>query len=207
MFLLHKPTADDIHHIWIRQNDEPFSYDGVGLTEFERCPAGYMLDRHRQRLGDGKDIFQAACEAIRSWRVMPPQMVDLYWRSVPIETGNHVVVGFQFGPLYSLNPCRIVYSIEDTVGSGVESVQRFGFAYGTLPEHVEKGEERFLVTWNPSTGIVEYEVMSFSATNHLLAKIGYPFVRFQQARFRKLSGLAMRDAVQSIMAGRELART
>ena len=39
---------------------------------------------------------------------------------------------------WSLNPARLVYLVEETA-----DVKRFGFGYGTLPGHVERGEERF----------------------------------------------------------------
>ena len=44
---------------------------------------------------------------------------------------------------FSLNACRIVYRGDNDAGN-----KRFGFAYGTLEEHAESGEERFTVEWN-----------------------------------------------------------
>jgi uncharacterized protein (UPF0548 family) len=45
------------------------------------------------------------------------------------------------GFCWSLNPCRVVYVLEETGGE----VERYGFAFGTLPGHSEEGEERFTV--------------------------------------------------------------
>ena len=45
--------------------------------------------------------------------------------------------------LWWLNACRIVYVVDE---SG--PISKFGFAYGTLPGHVESGEERFLIEWD-----------------------------------------------------------
>lgn len=191
MFLLRKPTADDIHHYIRDQRSEPFSYEDVGLSKDDEHPRGFDVARHSVELGAGKQVFDSACEAIRNWEMFPREMASLYWPSVEPVVGSEVVVGFRVGPLWSLNPCRVIY----TVDSGSDSVAKFGFAYGTLPGHVERGEERFQIVWDRTTDIVSYEIFVFSAGQHVLAKIGYPFVLLQQSRFRKLSGRAMQRFV------------
>jgi uncharacterized protein (UPF0548 family) len=68
----------------------------------------------------------------------------LCWPEAPITEGAVVgVLGRHFG-LWSLNACRIAYAIEEE-GPPLE---RYGFAFGTLPSHVERGEERFTVEWH-----------------------------------------------------------
>ena len=81
---------------------------------------------------------------------------------------------------WSLNTARIVYLVEE---SG--EVERFGFGYGTLPGHGERGEERFSVEWRREDGSVHYDVLAFSRPKHPLAWIGYPFVRSLQRRFAR----------------------
>lgn len=191
MFLLRRPTADDIHHYIRDQRSESFSYEDVGLSRDDEHPRGFDVARHSVELGTGMQAFDAACEAIRNWKMFPREMATLYWPSIEPVGGSEVVVGFRIGPLWSLNPCRVIY----TVDSDSDSVAKYGFAYGTLPGHVEKGEERFQVVWNKVTGIVSYEIFVFSAAQHVLAKVGYPFVLLQQSRFRRLSGLAMQQIV------------
>jgi len=70
-------------------------------------------------------------------------------------------------------------------------VKRFGFAYGTLPGHVESGEERFLIEWDRADNCVWYDILAFSRPRHILAWLGYPWVRHLQKRFRQESGAAM----------------
>ncbi len=53
-------------------------------------------------------------------------------------------------------------------------MSRFGFAYGTLPGHVESGEERFLVEWDRGDDAVWYDILAFSRPNHVLTRLGYP---------------------------------
>ena len=196
MFMLRKPDADDIHRYVSAQQSEPFSYADVGLSREDKHPRGFDVARHSIELGVGQTTFNRAREAVRSWAMFPREMASLYWPSIEPAVGKEVVVGFRAGPLWSLNPCRVIYTVDSD--SDVES--KYGFAYGTLPGHVEKGEERFQVVWDRTTDIVRYEIFVFSAAQHVLAKIGYPFVLFQQKRFRKLSGLAMQQAVTAAEA-------
>ena len=74
--------------------------------------------------------------------------------------------------LWWLNACLIVYVVAE---SG--SLSKFGFAYGTLPGHVESGEERFLIEWDLSDDGVWYNILAFSRPNRLSARLGYSFVR------------------------------
>ena len=77
-------------------------------------------------------------------------------------------------------------------------VQRYGFAYGTLPEHAESGEERFTVEWHEADDAVWYDILAFSRPQQLLAQLGYPFTRRLQKRFARDSAAAMRRAVKSV---------
>lgn len=56
----------------------------------------------------------------------------------------------------SLNACRIVYLIDNDAGT-----KRFGFAYGTLEEHAERGEERFAVERHQASAKLYYDILAF----------------------------------------------
>jgi uncharacterized protein (UPF0548 family) len=77
----------------------------------------------------------------------------------------------------------------------IDEPRRFGFAYGTLPDHVESGEERFLLEL-ADDGAVYYDIIAFSRPRHFLAKLAYPLVRRLQKRFGRNSAAAMLAAVQ-----------
>jgi uncharacterized protein (UPF0548 family) len=102
------------------------------------------------------------------------------------------VFGRHFG-VWSLNACRIVYVIEKEA----LLLKRYGFAFGTLPGHVERGEERFTVEWHRADDSVWYEVFAFARPVHPLAKVGLPFVRLIQRRFAAASLRAMAAAHHS----------
>jgi uncharacterized protein (UPF0548 family) len=75
-------------------------------------------------------------------------------------------------------------------------IARYGFAYGTLAEHAERGEERFTVEWNRSEDQARYAILAFSRPNKTLAKLGYPLSRILQRRFGEGSKVAMLQAVR-----------
>ncbi len=103
------------------------------------------------------------------------------------------VLGLHFG-VWSLNTCRIVYVIEEEEAS---PLRRYGFAFGTLPAHVERGEERFTVEWHRADDSVWYEVFAFARPAHPLARAGPPFVRLVQRQFAGASLRAMAAAVNA----------
>jgi uncharacterized protein (UPF0548 family) len=118
--------------------------------------------------------------------------VNLCWPETPIEVGRNVAILARHFGFWSLNAARIVYVIEET-----GDVEKFGFAYGTLEEHGEKGEERFSVEFHHDSGEVWYELFAFSRPNHFLARLGYPLSRMLQRRFAEDSKHAMLRAVAS----------
>lgn len=190
LFLLRRPTADDIHHYLLEQRSESFSYPDVGASERDECPSGFSWDTYTVELGNGEAVFERACAAIVDWQMMPHPMTSVYWPVGP-QVGVEVIVGFNLGPIRTLNPCRVVYVVDEEVAG----VRRFGFGYGTLPGHAESGEERFLVIHDLARGNVHYQVCSFSRPKHILARVAKPLARYLQAKFRRLSAEQMISAV------------
>jgi uncharacterized protein (UPF0548 family) len=124
-------------------------------------------------------------------------MFDIGWlrifpRNSEIRKDAVVAVVASHLGFWSINVNRIVYVVES---EGSQSA--FGFAYGTLPEHLESGEERFTVSWSPSDDSVWYEILALSKPRHILARIGYPFSRMLQKRFGRDSLAAMRKRFNS----------
>jgi hypothetical protein len=58
---------------------------------------------------------------------------------------------------------------------------------GTLPTHVESGEQRFIIEWNKKTNNVYIEVISFSQPQQWFTKLGYPVARSIQKHFADAS--------------------
>ena len=190
MFLAGKPSEDYVQRFVAAQSSLPFSYKEVGATRSGVAPAGYTVDHNRVRLGTGEETFEAAARAVREWKMFDLGWVQILWSEAPIEIGTTVgVLAGHFG-FWSLNAARIVYTVDDD-----GPVRRYGFAYGTLPEHVEDGEERFTVEWNREDNSVWYDLFSFARGSSSLIKAGYPVRRSMQRRFGRDSKEAMVRAV------------
>jgi uncharacterized protein (UPF0548 family) len=186
---LHRPPVESIHRFLETQAKLPFTYSAVGATA-ATPPAGFAVDHQRIKLGEGEAVFLEAKAALQRWEQFRLGWVEPWPADTPLLTGEVVAVMGRALGLWWLNSCRIVYVVDE---SG--PVSKFGFAYGTLPGHVERGEERFLIEWDRGDKSVWYDILAFSRPNHVLAWLGYPLVRWLQERFRKDSAAAMLRAV------------
>ncbi|MBI1880693.1 MAG: DUF1990 domain-containing protein [Chloroflexi bacterium] len=189
MYSLLKPTDLQIQKFIAGQREKPFSYAEVGASQ-DTPPPGYVIDHNRIQLGLGQESFERAKAALRRWQMFDFDWLQLCWPDTPLEIGATVTVLARALGVWSLNACRIVYLIHET-----GPVEKFGFAYGTLPEHAERGEERFCVEWHHADDTVWYDLLAFSQPNLWLVKLGYPYVRHLQKRFAVDSKRTMVKAV------------
>jgi len=175
MFLLDRPSDEVISSLLNSQRQLPFTYEAVG--DWSPPPRGYTIDHNRIRLGTGERVFRKAVESINRWEMFNIVWLRLCWPNVPIEAGSMVaVLAHHFG-FWSLHACRIACVIDEN--------RRFGFTYGTLPEHAERGQEQFTVEWLTEDGSVWYDILAYSRPNHLPASLGYPLTRMLQKRFAR----------------------
>ena len=82
--------------------------------------------------------------------------------------------------------------MNDNVVYVVDESRRFGFAYGTLPDHVECGEERFLIEWQLDDS-VWYDIFAFSRPQHPLVRLSKPLARRLQKQFARDSLSKIRE--------------
>jgi uncharacterized protein (UPF0548 family) len=109
------------------------TYHHVGSTLQRRAVPG-VPDRSVAREVPG--TLAAAEAALRAFaphrgiraRVVPPDAA--------VEVRRSLIVVVPFGPVEMCVPTRIVAVVDEP--------SRFGFAYGTLPGHIEAGEELFV---------------------------------------------------------------
>ena len=189
MLSLRKPSVERLRDFLATQAKLDLTYPAVGATAAVP-PAGYVVDRTRIKLGEGAGTFVAAQAALRRWQHFRLGWVEAWPPETPLQVGQVVAVLVRLFGLWWLNACRIVYVVDEE-----GPVQRFGFAYGTLPEHAESGEERFTVAWHEADAAVWYDILAVSRPQQLLARLGYPLARRLQKRFARDSVAAMRRAV------------
>jgi uncharacterized protein (UPF0548 family) len=195
MVSLGRPSTETIRGFLTVQSKLGFTYTAVGATA-SLPPADYVVDPTRIKLGQGEEVFVKAKAALGRWQQFRLGWVEVWSPETPIQTGEVVAVIARNLGLWWLNACRIVYVVDEE-----EPIQRYGFAYGTLPDHAETGEERFLVERDRASGEVWYDILAFSRPHLLLTRLGYPFVRRVQKRFAKASAAAMLRVVNNVERG------
>ena len=189
MLSLRRPSAAAIRGFLARQSTLGFTYAAVGCTATVP-PAGFCVDHTRVLLGAGEQVFFRARTALERWDQFRLGWVEAWPPDTPIQPGEVVSVLAHKFRMWSLNACRIIYVVDEP-----GPMRRFGFAYGTLPAHVESGEERFVVEWDEASDEVWYDILAFSRPRHPLARAGNRYMRRFQKRFGRESAAAMQRAV------------
>lgn len=191
MFLLREPTEQVISEFLLTQKDQPFTYSAVGATN-ATPPAGFNVDHNRIQLGLGRDTYEKAVTAMKKWRQFDLGWVSIVPDGVPLEIDSTVAVKARAFGWWSLSATRIVYLVNED-----GPIKRFGFAYGTLPDHVERGEERFLIEWQRDNDSVWFDILAFSQPRHPLVRLSFPLARMLQKRFARESLKRMLFEVQT----------
>ena len=176
MFLARRPSRETIDRFLRDSQDLPLSYGPVGIVSAERARQG--LDEAIVAIGRGETDFARARAALMAWKQFDIGWVETFSRHAPVAVGTVVAVLIRHLGCWSLNGCRVLYS----VGCPADDA-RFGYAYGTLTNYAETGEELFEVFIDPGTDDVMYRIRATSWPQATLARVGQPIVRVLQARF------------------------
>jgi len=189
--LLRKPDTATLATSLAAARNLPLNYPQTihteGGLESIRPPAGYVLDHTRSQIGEGPAAFEAAKLAFRQWKQFDLGWVRIANPGAPIEVDSVVAMEAHTLFLWTLNFPRILYVIDEP--------QRFGFSYGTTTMHVERGEERFLLEFDPVSNTVHYDLLAASRPAHWLVWLGYPYARSRQRKFARDSHRRMREIV------------
>jgi uncharacterized protein (UPF0548 family) len=127
----------------------PLTYTETGTTAGP-LPAGYHHVQKSSVIGHGRPRFEEAAAAGMRWGMLRGAGLKVEATTEVAAVGSEVIV--HLGPVRA--PCRVVYVVDEP--------NRRGFAYGTLPGHVESGEEAFIVRYDPANEEVYADVIAFS---------------------------------------------
>ncbi len=191
MFHFRRPSAEQLRRFVAAQAGEPLTYIEAGMSRGTTAPPGFSRNHGRTRLGSGEETYRRAVQALQRWAMYDMDWIELLWPDTPIAVGREVGLLVRHYGFWSLNACRIVYVIDERE----ETLWRYGFGYGTLPQHAERGEERFTAEWRREDDSVWYELFSAARPGTLLTWVGYPFTRLLVRRFARDSLRAMESAV------------
>lgn len=143
------------------------SYDDVGVSRRSSSPDRFRMDHWTIELDDDQGSFDRARQALRRWAAHTGAGARIAPSEPPIQVGQVVVVAMKIAGFTAIAPCRIVWVVDDH--------DRFGFAYGTLEGHPERGEESFVIS---RVGVrVTFEIDAASRPAALLPRLGAPVAR------------------------------
>ncbi len=182
MFFVRKPTQAVIDEFLSGQQKSIFSYEEIGTTN-SSVPRNYIIDHNRVMLGRGPQAFRQGMDRLRAWQMFNLGWVHVFPPEASISTGQTVAVLVSHFGFWSLNACRIVYTFDNE--------RSYGFAYGTLQDHAEQGEERFSIDWSIEDDSVWYNILAFSRPRKWQARIALPLSRSLQKKFARDSLAAM----------------
>ena len=179
---LSKPNHSHLISFLSRQCTQQYNYKAINGTQSPPVK-GFDNDHSFIILGQGGAVWDSAKKVLQNWQQFP-----VLWTKIepiaPLQKGEVVAVLFRLFGLWFVNSARIVYTLDDD--------KTYGFAYGTLPGHVEKGEECFWIERN-AEGEVSYHIRAFSQPAYWIVWLGYPIARYYQRRFVKQSLAQMKN--------------
>jgi uncharacterized protein (UPF0548 family) len=166
------PSAAGIDQLLERSRHADLNYLDVGMTRQDRAD---RIPAYRQTLFQttlrGQDAFERARDALRTWRVHEGAGVTVH--SDPFAEDATVLLTLRIGPLAAIGPGRIVYVLDEA--------SLFGFAYGTLTGHPERGEQRFLLeVRDPTT--TTFSIKALSRPAGAITRLSGPVSRGMQDR-------------------------
>ena len=184
----HRPGPKELDALLAQARAEHVTYREVGATAFSPLPPGYHHTHRSLPLGTGDAVWSGAEAALRRWEAHRQAGVTIAPVDSALVVGHTVVSTFRVGPAFMVLPCRIVYvTVEE---------DRFGFAYGTLPGHPERGEEAFHIV-RSADGAVRFEIVAFSRPATVALRLTGPVGRMFQHRVSRQYLEGVRRAVSA----------
>ncbi len=112
--------------------------------------------------------------ALDQWRAHTGAGVRVFPADAPLEAGTTVALSVRLGPVVDVFGCRIVQVVDEP--------DRYGFAYGTLPGHPERGEESFILD-RTGDSAVTFTVTVFAQGAQLVTRLAQPLTSAVSSRY------------------------
>jgi uncharacterized protein (UPF0548 family) len=144
------------------------TYGDIGASLAGTEPQGFRHDRHEIHLGRGTETFRRAVAGLKTWQAHTVPGFRVFPQEAAIRPEATIVVTLGTPFLALAAPCRIVDVVDEPT--------RWGFAYGTLPGHPERGEEAFRITISPDDTVL-FEIVAFSRPADRLVRLSSPLAR------------------------------
>jgi len=166
VFRLGRVSLDDLEAIAHRSVEARPTYDEVGATLTGKMPPSFRHDREVIELPARPDAFERGVDGLRCWAAHRGAGLRVGPDTSPVEGGT-IAIAAPVGPVTAVAVCRVIAVVDEP--------NRYGFAYGTLPGHPERGEEAFVVERVDAR--TTFTITAFSRPAELLARLGGPMTR------------------------------
>jgi uncharacterized protein (UPF0548 family) len=180
---LRRSSTARLRSLLVEAASASLTYEPTGASVDESTPVPQGLERHRWATDlAGDEAFERGVTALEEWQVH-------LGAGLTVEVDGQLAVGTNVAMVAPLPvgfievTCRIVAIVDEP--------DRFGFAYGTLPVHPERGEESFILS-RFADGRVTFTVQAVSRPIQPLARLVPPMAGAlqNQAVDRYLSAMA-----------------
>lgn len=188
-----EPTPDQLDRFTATLGSAPLTYEAGLLDRVDQLdqlprafPRGWFIDRHRAVIGHGPADFIAACEGFRQWRQFGDDWLAVGATKSPLNVASEVGYAARVLGVWWSYGCRLLQVIDEP--------RQFGFVYGTVGGHAERGEERFLIELDDHDDVV-YSLFAISRPGRWFSWPGIPIARLAQAKFRRRSTVTMTEFI------------
>jgi uncharacterized protein (UPF0548 family) len=165
-----------------RARTDALTYAPAGISLCDLATPG-LIRRHWTTPLTGSNAFERAAEALRTWKMHRGAGLRIA-ADGPIAVGTNVAFSAPLPIGFVDGTCRIVVVVDEP--------NRFGFAYGTLSVHPERGEEAFVVS-KDDHGRVRLDIDGVSRPVQPLARLVPQFADHLQDRAVRRYLAAMRS--------------
>jgi uncharacterized protein (UPF0548 family) len=161
----------------------------------------YNLDLPQPTSWSPEKLFNWATGEVAGYRAFPPSRMKALVDSPGgrVAKGATILQGVSVGPFRLRMADRVLEVFE-----GDNPQERWwGFTYGTLEGHAEKGIETFRVTWDKASGKVHFSMEAWSRPGHWLIWLFYPWARWVQKKAGREAMQFMKDRLEAVEKGKE----
>ena len=197
-------------------SDRPLNFDPAELRDAgERAGAdsAWHVDDYAQALPSeppGEPVaggsFAVAQRLMRDYAFADPAMVRAVYDPAGELAERNMLLQVRFGPLRFFFGCRVSTITDETRTVDGRRVRVWGWSYGTLAGHVERGQMDWTVWKWLDDGAVEFRIHVVSRRAKLrnpIIRLGFRLVgRGRQVRFARRACERMGELVARELAGR-----
>ena len=109
MFLARRPSPQTIDRFLRESQDLPLSYGPTGLEAADAV--GRRIDQVTVAIGHGKADFERARDALMAWKPFDLGWIEAFPQNATIAVGTIVADLIRHFGFWSLNGCRVVYTV------------------------------------------------------------------------------------------------